>query len=138
MSLETIVRPFYDACLTVTPGEDPARVAAILGSLLADSFQSRNATENKSKAQLIGQIQFFWKLVPDLRWHIEEMLVVGNRVVVRSTASGTPKGDFMGVPTDGTRSFRILTIDIHTVVEGRVVEVHHVEDWASALRQLKA
>lgn len=71
---------------------------------------------------------FFWKLVPDLRWHIEEMLVVGNRVVVRSTASGTPKGDFMGVPTDGTRSFRILTIDIHTVVEGRVVEVHHVED----------
>ena len=34
--------------------------------------------------------------------------------------SGTPNGDFMGLPTDGTKSFKIMTIDIHTIVDGKV------------------
>ena len=43
----------------------------------------------------------------------------------------------MGVPTDGTKSFKILTIDMHTVKDGKILETHHVEDWATAMRQLK-
>ena len=80
---------------------------------------------------------YFWKLIPDLRWEIQETLQDGNRVVVRSIATGTPNGDFMGLPTNGTRSFRIMTIDIHTVVDGRVSQVWHLEDWATAMRQLR-
>jgi hypothetical protein len=29
-----------------------------------------------------------------------------------------------------------MTIDIHTVMDGKLVAAHHVEDWASAIRQL--
>ena len=134
MNLSSIVRPFYEQALTVVPGGDPA---AVLGALLADGFRSENAQEVKSKAALIGQVGHFWKLVPDLRWDIEEVLEAGDRVVVRSVATGTPNGDFMGLPTDGTRSFRIMTIDIHTVVDGRITQVWHLEDWASAMRQLR-
>lgn len=137
MDLKALVRPFYDSCLTVTPGQDASRVATILGELLANDFKSINAAETKTKAQLIGQVQFFWKLVPDLKWHIDELLVDGNKVVVRSTASGTPKGEFFGMPVDGTRSFRIMTIDIHTIVERQVAQVHHLEEWTTAMKQLK-
>ena len=42
----------------------------------------------------------------------------------------------MGVPHGGRR-FAVMTIDIHTVEDGKLVRAHHVEDWASALRQLK-
>ena len=100
-------------------------------------FRSENAQEVKSKSALIGQVGYFWKLIPDLRWEIQETLQDGNRVVVRSIATGTPNGDFMGLPTNGTRSFRIMTIDIHTVVDGRVSQVWHLEDWATAMRQLR-
>jgi hypothetical protein len=31
-----------------------------------------------------------------------------------------------------------MTIDIHTVRDGKLIAAHHVEDWASALRQLAA
>jgi predicted ester cyclase len=55
---------------------------------------------------------------------------------VRSEASGTPAGDFMGVPHGGKR-FSVMTIDIHTVEGNTLVRAHHVEDWAGALRQLK-
>ena len=137
MDPRDVVRPFYEQCLTVTPGGDPARVATILGELLAPDFRSVNAAETKSRQALIGQIQFFWKLVPDLRWTIEELLQDGNRVVVRSTATGTPRGEFLGVATDGTRSFRIMTIDIHTVVGRQIREVFHLEEWTTALQQLR-
>lgn len=132
--VKEIVRPFYTQCLTVNPATN---VAEAMGKLLADNFVSMGSVDSKGKAQLIGQIQFFWKLVPDLKWDIQEMLAQGNQVVVRSIASGTPNGDFMGVPTNGSKSFKIMTIDIHTVENGQVVKVHHLEDWGTAMRQFQ-
>ncbi|MEI7649696.1 MAG: ester cyclase [Methanomicrobiales archaeon] len=129
-----IVMPFYTKCLTVNKDTN---VSELMGKLLADDFKSISSTEIKSKAQLTGQVQFFWKLIPDLKWEIQEMLQDGNRVIVRSIASGSPKGDFMGLPTDGSKSFKIMTIDIHTVENGQVVQVYHLEDWPAAMNQLK-
>ena len=129
-----IVRPFYTDCLTVNPNTN---VAEKMGQLLADNFQSKGSVEAKGKAQLIGQIQYFWQLVPDLKWEIQEMVAEGNKVTVRSLASGTPKGNFMGVEADGSKSFKTMTIDIHTVENGQVVEVHHLEDWGTAIKQLQ-
>ena len=129
-----VVRTLYTDCLTVNPRAD---VAAVMDRLLADDFQSINTAETKGKAQLIGQIQSFWKLIPNLRWDIQEMLEEGKRVVVRSIASGSPKGDFMGIPLDGSKSFKIMSIDIHTVEDRRIKQVYHLEDWLAAMKQFK-
>jgi predicted ester cyclase len=135
--LKPLVRTFYDSCLTVSPSADVSQVARVMGELLADDFRSINAAETKSKAQLIGQVQFFWKLIPDLVWAPEELLQDDNKVVVRSQATGSPRGEFMGLTLDGSRSFRIMTIDIHTLVGTRIHQVHHLEEWTTAIKQLK-
>ena len=83
------------------------------------------------------QLEFFWKVVPDLKWIPEVIANDGDTYIVRSIATGTPNGDFMGVPTDGTKSFKIMTIDMHTMKDGKILRTHHVEDWATAMRQLK-
>jgi len=132
--LKETVRPFYTLCLTVNA---EANVAEIMGNLLADSFQSLSSVEVKSKEQLTGQVQYFWKLIPDLKWEIQEMFQDGNAVIVRSMAFGSPNGDFMGLPTTGNKSFNIMTIDIHTVENEKIVTVYHLEDWPTAMRQLK-
>ena len=134
-NFKDVVAPFYTKCLTANPNTN---VVETMGKILADGLQSRGSADTKSREQLIGQIQFFWKLVPDLKWEIQEMLQEGNKVVVRSLASGTPTGNFMGVPADGSKSFKIMTIDIHTVGNGQVVEVYHIEDWPTAMQQLAA
>ena len=133
-NLKEIVRPFYTDCLTVNTHAD---VATIMNRLLADDFQSINIAETKGKAQLIGQVQFFWKLIPDLKWDIQEMLQDGNKVVVRSIASGSPKGEFMGLNLDGSKSFNIMTIDIHTIEGQQIKQVYHLEEWPTAIKQLK-
>jgi steroid delta-isomerase-like uncharacterized protein len=132
--LKEIVKPFYTKCLTVNAD---ANLAEIMGGLLADNFQSISSDDVKSKAQLTGQLQYFWKLIPDLKWEIQEMFQDGNTVIVRSMASGSPNGDFFGLPLTGKKSFKIMTIDFHTVENEKVVKVYHIEDWATALKQLK-
>lgn len=53
-----------------------------------------------------------------------------GRVVVRGHASGTPVGELFGVPPSGRR-FEILSLDVHTVEDGRIVRTWHIEDWAA-------
>ncbi len=135
MTNKEALMAFYEKALTVNTETRPE---VVLTNILADNFASKGSIEIKTKDQLIGQLGFFWKLIPDLKWEPQEILNEGNKYVVRSAASGTPNGDFMGLPTDGTKSFKIMTIDIHTIIDGKVIEVHHLEDWGTAMKQLKS
>ncbi len=130
---KALIAPFYDA-LNAPSAKD---VKGLIESVTAPDWRSFSSeTVSKGRDELIQQVVGFGKALPDLRWDIKEVFADGDRIVVRSEAGGTPAGDFMGVPHGG-RSFSVMAIDIHTVVEGRLVRAHHVEDWASALRQLK-
>lgn len=135
--IENIVIPFYALALTVNTKTTPAEV---LERVLADGFVSINSQESKNKPTLIAQLGHFWRLIPNLVWEPQDIVVGvnGKKVVVRSVATGTPKGSFMGLELDGSRSFKIDTIDIHEVAGGQIVRVHHLEDWATALKQIKA
>ena len=130
-----VVSIFYNECLTVN---EKTNINEVLTKLLADDFQSRNAKETKGKAQMIGQIGGFWKLMPDMKWEIQEMIQEGNKVVVRSEFSASPKGEFMGMNLDGTKKFKTMAIDIHTVENGQIITVYHCEEWATAIAQLKS
>jgi len=43
----------------------------------------------------------------------------------------------MGLELDGSKSFKIDTTDIHEIENGQIVRVHHLEDWATGIKQLK-
>ena len=134
-NLKDIVKPLYTECLTAHPGSSPSLV---MNQLLSDQFLSINTGETKEKPKFVAAVEYFWRLIPDLKWDVQEMLQDGNKVIVRSIASGSPNGDFNGLKLDGSKSFHITTIDIHTVENDRITQIHHVEDWATAMKQLKA
>jgi len=129
------ITAFYRKALTVNTETTPT---AVLTNVLADDFISSGSVENKGKPALIGQVEHFWKLIPDLKWEPQDMINEGNKFVVRSLVSGTPNGDFMGLSTDGTKSFKIMSIDFHTTENGQLKSVHHLEDWGTAMKQLKS
>ena len=127
-----LIAPFYD----VLTRPSQKNVAALVSEIAIPEWRSyAGETVSKGREEFIAQVIGFGRAIPDLVWDVKEVLVSGDRIIVRSEASGTPAGDFFGVPHSG-RSFKIMTIDIHTVKDGKLVTAHHVEDWASALRQL--
>jgi predicted ester cyclase len=125
---------FYDA-LTAAPGKD---VKSLLMQATTPGWVSCGTNKGcGARHQVIAAIAERHKAIPDLKWEIEEVLVSGNRVVVRGEASGTPVGDFLGV-AHGGKSFKLMSIDVHTIEGGKIARSYHVEDWMGAARQLIA
>lgn len=127
-----LVEPFY-SMLNQPASKD---LKALAEQALSPDWKSYSGeNEFKGRDAFVGMAGGFGKLIPDLKWDIKEVLVDGDRVIVRSEASGTPVGPLFGVPVGG-KSFKVMTIDIHTFKDGKAITAYHVEDWAAALKQL--
>src|SRR5437764_1381191 len=64
---------------------------------------------------------------PDAHVTLDDVLAEGDKVVVRSTLSGTHQGTFMGIPATG-RHVSITGIDIVRMRDGKMVEHWGNED----------
>lgn len=132
---KAVVEAFYTQLLSAPNAEDlEARVAKVLVENWVSIPTPRGG---KDAAGFVKSLKGFGAAIPDLKWTIQEILQDGNRYTVRSIATGTPVKPFFGVPPSG-KSFEIMTIDIHTVENGRITQSYHVEEWAKAIKQLKA
>ena len=132
---KAVVEAFYTQLLSDPNAEDlEARVTKVVVENWVSIPTPRGG---KDAAGLVKSLKGFGAAIPDLKWTVKEILQTGNRYVVRSVATGTPVKPFFGVPPSG-KSFEIMTIDIHTVENGRITQSYHVEEWAKAIHQLKA
>jgi predicted ester cyclase len=128
------VAPFYKA-LNAEFANDSA--ALIRQATMADWVSCRGNDVCNSRDEVIAGVAQRLKSVPDLRWEIKDVLVSANQVTVRGEATGTPAGEFMGAPRSG-KSFKVMSIDVHTIEGGKMVRSYHIEDWIGAVRQLTA
>ncbi len=110
---EQVLTPDYESCAGYLPSECWGRDVSI---------------------KVVGS---FSNSIPDMKFDIKEVLVAGDRVVVRGEVTGTPAGALFGVPHTG-KSFKMMTIDIQTITDGKIAKTYHMENWLSALGQLRA
>lgn len=79
----------------------------------------------------------FRQAVPDLSCAVDQMLVVGDRVVAHLRFAGHFTGTFHGVQGKG-QAIDFIATDIYRVQDGRIVENWHLEDNLALLKQLGA
>jgi hypothetical protein len=48
-----------------------------------------------------------------------------------------PSGELFGAPHSRS-SFRIMAVDIQTILDGKIAKTYHIENWLSAIGQLRA
>jgi ketosteroid isomerase-like protein len=132
----TIIAPWYGLFNIASRGD----AKAIQEQVLTADYESCSgylAGECWGRDMSIKVIGNFANSIPDMKFEIKEMLVAGDRVIVRGEVSGTPAGDLFGVPHTG-KSFKIMAIDIQTIKDGKIAKTFHMENWLSALGQLRA
>jgi predicted ester cyclase len=113
-------------------------VKAVLSATVTPDFRSYASNDSfKTLDEAAQGLAGLGSVVPDLTWEIKDVMVSGDRMIVRGEATGTPSTDFFGVPHNG-KSFHIMSIDIWTVTDGKASSLYHVEDWAGAIGQLSA
>ena len=125
------IRTFYEAFGQNKPD--------LLDRILAPDWEDLPPNEG----QAIGRDAFkpyvggFHTMFPDLKVVNEDIIEAGDKVVVRSTLSGTQAAAFAGFASKG-KPFTIMAIDIHQFKDGKVVKTWHVENWLGGLFQMGA
>ena len=108
------------------------------GDLVADDFVEHQGGPGLP-ATKEGTLEFFRILLaafPDMHMNVEDLIAGGDKTVARVTVTGTHKGEFMGVPSAGTR-VEVQLIDIMRFDgAGLVCEHWGVADMLSLMQQL--
>ena len=133
---EAVIAPWYSLFNVATRGD----VKAIQEQVLTADYEFCSGYlpgECWGRDTSIKEVGNFARSIPDMRFEIRETLVAGDRVIVRGEVTGTPAGELFGVPYTG-KSFKIMTIDIQTIKNGQIAKTYHIENWLSALGQLRA
>ncbi|MEA2870296.1 MAG: hypothetical protein QOH67_272 [Hyphomicrobiales bacterium] len=131
-----IIAPWYSLFNVATRGD----VKAIQEAVLPADYESCSGYlpgECWGRETSIKVVSNFSNTITDMKFDIKEVLVAGDRVIVRGEVTGTPAGDLFGVPHTG-KSFRMMAIDIQTIKEGKISKTFHMENWLSAIGQLRA
>ena len=131
-----IIAPWYSLFNVATRGD----VKSIQEQVLPTDYESCAGylpDECWGRDTSIKVVGNFAKSIPDMKFDIKEVLVADDRVVVRGEVTGTPAGELFGVPPSG-KSFRMMAIDIQTIRDGKIAKTYHMENWLSALGQLRA
>jgi steroid delta-isomerase-like uncharacterized protein len=130
------IAPWYSLFNVASRGD----VKAIQEQILTEDYQSCSGYlpgECWGRDTSIKVVANFANTIPDMKFDIKEMLVAGDRVIVRGEVTGTPSGELFGVPHSG-KSFRMMAIDIQTIKNGKIAKTFHMENWLSAIGQLRA
>jgi steroid delta-isomerase-like uncharacterized protein len=110
------------------------------GELLAEGFIEHEELPGlaPTKEGVLELFRGYKAAFPDLRLDAEDILASADKAVARVKATGTQKGEFMGMPASG-KSVDIQLIDIMRFDDaGLVCEHWGVMDMLSMLQQLGA
>jgi steroid delta-isomerase-like uncharacterized protein len=93
--------------------------------------------EQPGRAGLAAFVAQMHSAFPDGRFDVEQFVVEGDKVVTRWRATGTQRGEFMGIPATG-KTVNITGIAIHRIADGLIVESWSHWDTMGLLQQLGA
>ena len=133
-----IIEPWY-AMFNQPVAED---IGALHDKAVTDDYRSFTGDgpgESWGKDISIKVISSFATTIPDMKFVIKEVLVCGDRIVVRGEVSGTPAVPLYNglIPLSG-KSFRVMSIDIQTIRDRKICRTYHMENWIAAMAQLRA
>jgi predicted ester cyclase len=126
--------PLYDALNR--PSEKD--VSALLAQACHDDYHSYHTNEDfLTRDQLADVFKTMGETIPDLSWKVVDIHVLDDLIIVRGEATGTPVAEFWGAAPTG-KPFKTMAIDLFTVRDGKLAAAYHVENWTTALEQLRS
>ena len=139
---------FYQKILS----EKDASNQTLNKQLVHDDWVSRPnmASPLEKGPGLIGVKQiadYFAKIIPDFKIDVKARILHEDKVIVLSKISGTIAGalpgsneisQFPGIPVEKLigKKFKTIALDIHKIVDGKIKQSFHIEDWTTALSQM--
>jgi len=129
-----VVRRYFDLLNT-------GDIAAAVQLLAPDTLNHGRPAGRERVQRVLSDI---WTTFPDSHFTIDDLVAVGDAVVIRTTHGGTHRGActlpimgglLVGVPPTG-RSFEVQNIHWHTLKDGLMIEHRANRDDVGMMQQL--
>jgi len=98
-------------------------------------FSPSTSTKPYSREETIEFAKMILRAFPDFNWGIEELIAVGDKVIVRFIYRGTHEGEFQGIPATGNK-IEYSAIVITRIKNGKIVEEKEEADMLGFMQQL--
>lgn len=108
---------------------------ATIAEMAREDYVQHSPGVPADRAALIRFVDMFLKAFPDGRFHLEDMIAEGDKVLLRWTCQGTQRGTWMGSAPTG-RQVRFVGMDLWRFENGQIVEAWFIADNLSLLQQL--
>jgi predicted ester cyclase len=106
--------------------------------LLAPGFRAViGGNPPMSVEEWAGMGEMMYVAFPDGKHTIDEVLEIGDRVVLRGSFSGTHAGDFMGMPPTG-KEISVTFMNLDRFAGDKLIEHRAESDLAGLMQQLGA
>lgn len=128
---KAIIRRFFEEF--VNKGDE-----SVVDELIAEDIVDRDPQAPNIPPGPKGVKQLFADrrlAFPDLSVTVEDLVAEGDKVVHRSTVTGTHKGEFMGIPPTG-KPISFGSIAIFRIEDGKIVERWGEADVMGMMQQL--
>jgi steroid delta-isomerase-like uncharacterized protein len=130
---KAVVRRFWEQCVN-------RQDLAAVDTLVAPEFVHHGAADVAQARGPEGVRRWAARLraaLPDLQVTIDDVIAEGDKVVVRSTRTGTHRGPLLGLPPTGRRA-TWTAIDIFRIAGGKIMERWDEFDTLGLREQLAA
>ncbi len=99
--------------------------------LVRDGEKAHGLTEFKA---VLGRLQ---RAFPDIQYRVDDVIVTGERIILRWEARGTHKGEYLGQAATG-RSMSYTGVTIYERrADGKIARIFVAADLLSLLRRLR-
>jgi hypothetical protein len=133
-SARAILAPFYKALNAEFVKNAPELVRQ---TTTPDWKTCRGNDACNSRDEVMVGIGQRLKAIPDLKWENQGSAGCGKSRDRPRRSDGHAIGRTVGNATNG-KSFKLMSIDMHTLEGDKIARTYHVEDWQGAFRQMSA
>ena len=136
MSVEenkAIIRKLMEGLNTVNDNLD--KINTLIGDSSAPGFVNHRTTGDLNLEQSIQYIRSMFLAFPDAKFTLEDIIVEGDKVVYRTSWTGTHKGELQGIPPTG-KTVTVTGVNIARITRGKLVEMWAFQDAMGLMQQL--
>ena len=130
LKIDTL-RDFYQNYVSAGNSRDFTAVAkAINGNVIINGVPMK-------RQDVLASLKGFVDAVPNLTWHIQDLVIEGDHIAVRFRVTGTPKKtSFLG-PNPKGLLIAFTEFASYKVQDGRFLEMNYLIDIPAIIQQLK-
>jgi steroid delta-isomerase-like uncharacterized protein len=109
----------------------------VMDELYATNFviHQSNGQETRGLKNYKQYVSELISAIPDFHFTLDDVVAEGNKVAVHFTATGTHKGNYMGVPPTN-KKVTMWVISIDQIADGKIAERWERTDTLGMMQQL--